>query len=438
MKCPTCGQICRTNRESCALCGTPFPKKRSRGGLLFALLVIVALALAGLILWLLLQPPQPAESPERAAQPELQAQTPAPTPRADALFADAAQIWVRDSYILALRSDGTLALAGQSASPEFGFDLYDWSNIVQLIPEDYFIIALNGDGRVRMTGEVSGYEEAARWTDLRQLCWSAGSLFGLTGDGRVLVAGPGKEELESRAAALGPVTELRPYFCDTLAVTEDGLVHVLPKLAMLTDAEGMTGLKDVQLNADYALYLMEDGTVRLNEAQRQSLQAYGMDDPTAQLRDVEQIVLGDYGGYALLRDGHVAAIPGFVGTELPDVSGWENVTELVLDKERFVLYALTADGRVLSASPTEGEAPDLSAWENVVELQANWYYVVARTADGRVLVHTREMAPAVFDTADWDGVTAIALGSRNLAALRADGAVLATGDNSCGQLSPAP
>ena len=44
-----------------------------------------------------------------------------------------------------------------------------------------------------------------------------------------------------------------------------------------------------------------------------------------------------------------------------------------------------------------------------------------------------ENAPAALDTADWDQVTAICLGPRNLAALRADGTVLVTGDNSCGQ-----
>ena len=43
MKCPTCGQICRTNREFCALCGTPLKRKKRHGGLIALLLVLVLL-----------------------------------------------------------------------------------------------------------------------------------------------------------------------------------------------------------------------------------------------------------------------------------------------------------------------------------------------------------------------------------------------------------
>ncbi len=437
MKCPTCGQICRTNRESCALCGTPFPKKRSRGGLLFALLVIVALALAALILWLLLQPAQPAESPERAAQPELQAQTPAPTPRADALFADAAQIWVRDSYILALRSDGTLALAGQSASPEFGFDLYDWSNIVQVIPDDYSVVALTGDGRVRMTGEVFDCQEAARWADVRQLCRGFDLFCGLTNDGRVLVTGTDSDKLKLDLDTLGPVAEMREFFGNIVVTTEDGQTLLLYSWGLLWADEDLNGVVDAVTNDTLILFLMEDGTVHYDILTRYCLDEDGLPDPSENVQNVRQIVAGA-GPFALLEDGHVIYVGCYGDPSMPEVETWEHVRQLVRNPENAVLFGITEDGRVLTASPTEGEAPDLSAWENVVELQANWYYVVARTADGRVLVHTREMAPAVFDTADWDSVTAIALGRRNLAALRSDGAVLATGDNSCGQLSPAP
>ena len=49
---------------------------------------------------------------------------------------------------------------------------------------------LTADGRVRLTGEVSGYEEAARWSDVTQLFLDGDTLLGLTGDGHVLAAAP--------------------------------------------------------------------------------------------------------------------------------------------------------------------------------------------------------------------------------------------------------
>ena len=129
MKCPTCGQICRTDRETCALCGTPLKQKRGHGGLIFALLVIVALALAGLAVWLLLQPAGNTQTDKTAlTEPSAEA-APEPSPalalRDDALFTDAAEVYARERYTLALCTDGTVKLAGQSASPEFGFDLFD-------------------------------------------------------------------------------------------------------------------------------------------------------------------------------------------------------------------------------------------------------------------------------------------------------------------------
>ena len=128
------------------------------------------------------------------------------------------------SYSLVLRQDGTVAVAGRSASPEFGFDLFDWTGIRQVLPTDYFIAGLTEEGRVRLTGEVSGYEEAARWTDVAQLYYDADTLFGLTKDGHVLAAGP---SLSFDPSELENIVNILPGKLDTLAVTADGFVKVM-------------------------------------------------------------------------------------------------------------------------------------------------------------------------------------------------------------------
>ena len=434
MKCPTCGQICRTDRETCALCGTPLKQKRGHGGLIFALLVIVALALAGLAVWLLLQPAGNTQTDKTAlTEPSAEA-APEPSPalalRDDALFTDAAEVYARERYTLALCTDGTVKLAGQSASPEFGFDLFDWQGIVQLIPEDYFIFALTRDGRVRMTGEVSGYEAAAQWTGVQRLYYAENgyglnTLLGLTADGHVLAAGP---ELDFDPSQLQGIVDLIPSG-DILAVNSQGRVTVLPRLRMLTDAQGLYGVADVALHSDFAFYLMEDGSIRPGS----SYYSYYANNFFYAWEPVQTLRVGDTYLLGLTRDGRVLGDPFQWNEPLPDTTEWSGVIQLELDGERNIAYGVTSEGRVLSASSGEGLAPDLSAWENVAELQVKGSYVVARTADGRVLVYAWEGAPAAFDTANWEDVVSISLGGKHLAALRNDGSVLATGDNSFGQ-----
>ena len=194
MKCPTCGQICRNDREFCALCGTSLKRRRVPGGWIALLVILILAGFAAAYLFGLKDPLHLLEKlrsahPEEAraaavetisAVPETASQEAEPMPmataRPDALWNDAAEIYARDRYTLALCRDGTVKLAGQSASPEFGFDLFDWTRIRQLISEDYFVAGLTEEGRVRLTGEVSGYEQAARWTDVDRLYFDGDSL----------------------------------------------------------------------------------------------------------------------------------------------------------------------------------------------------------------------------------------------------------------------
>lgn len=422
MKCPNCGQIARNNRTTCALCGAPLKKER-RG--LWTGVAVAVLLLAGVALYLLR--PQGAE----AAVPSTDApERTAPAPAPDPLWTDVTELYVTDTYTLALCRDGTLRLAGQGTSPEFGLDVADWSNIVQVVPQDRFVAALTADGRVRLTGEVAGFETAARWTGVTRLQMSAGSLFGLTEDGRLLAAGP---NVTFDPAPLTGVERLIPSYADTLAVTEDGRVHVLPWLGILNDAEGMTGVRDAAVNADCALYLMADGTVRPADSYRRSAEANGWDDPFRDWTGVKQLILGDWSALALTEDGHVLSAALIPGEAAPDTADWENVVQLAYDRERNAAYGVTADGRVLIACPAGSVSAGAESWENVAELQVNRDYTVARTTDGRVLVAAGEMAPAVFDTAGWTDVTEIRLSGKHLAALTSDGRVYATGDNSAGQ-----
>ena len=445
MKCPTCGQICRTDREFCALCGTPLKRKKRKGGLIALLLVLVLLAAAAGYVFLLKDPlnlvnslhtDAPAaqeidsvqEDPsaiivqETAAMPE-------GTSRGIALWGDVAEIFVTDRYTLALCKDGTVKLAGQSASPEFGFDLFDWTDITQLIPTDFFVAGLTENGRVRLTGEVSGYEMAARWSDVAKLFLDGDTLLGLTRDGHVLAAAP---NLGFDPSELHDMTDIITGGGDTLAVARDGRVTVLRRQGMLWDLDGTYGLKQVACNTDYALFLMEDGTVRTGA----SLHYYlgGTDSPFYGWDNMEQLVVGDWYALGLTREGKVLGASTIYGEPIPDTADWSDVRELLLDRERSIVYGVTGDGRVLTAAASpDAPLPELSSWQNVARLQISRNYIAALTADGQVLAFAWPAAPAALDCSDWTNVSSIALSNTHLAALLADGSVLATGDNSFGQ-----
>lgn len=445
MKCPTCGQICRTDREFCALCGTPLKRKKRKGGLIALLLVLVLLlAAAGYVF--LLKDPLDLVNSLHADTPAVQeiasvqedptaiivqetAAMPEGTSRGDVLWGDVGEIFVTDRYTLALCKDGTVKLAGQSASPEFGFDLFDWANITQLVPADFFVAGLTADGRVRLTGEVSGYEEAARWSDVAQLFLDGDTLLGLTRDGHVLAAA---SNLGFDPSELHDMADIITGGGDTLAVARDGRVTVLRRQGMLWDLDGAYGLKEVACNSDYALFLMEDGTVRTGASLHYFLN--GMDSPFYGWENIEQLVVGDWFALGLTRDGRIQGASTAYGEPIPDTEDWSDVRKLLLDRERSIVYGVTGDGRVLAAAASpETPMPELSSWQNVALLQISQNYIAALTTDGRVLTFSWPEAPAVLDCSDWTNVSSIALSNTHLAALTADGGVLTAGDNSFGQ-----
>lgn len=492
MKCPNCGQICRNNRDTCALCGTPLTQKRSHGWLitLIIFLLLVVAGLAAYQFWLKdlwpVREEQPAEestgavagpdapeTSENASEtPETEEispdvnradpndgevqepeETPAPTyqvieipvatpePIKDQLFENAAEIYAFPSYSLALCKDGSVKVAGRSASSEFDFTLFDWSGIKQLLPTDYFIVGLTESGHIRLTGEVSGYEEAARWTDVAKVYYDDGTLLGLTTDGRVLVAEPEPRTRASDYENLDDIVAIIPASYDTLAVGADGRITYLKRSGALYDAEEHPGLRDVAVGPDFALYLMDDGKVISTYSLHHAIDPAA--NPYEDWDNMQQLVIMNHIVAGLTRDGQVLCATHVLQETAFDTSSWTGVVRLIPAPNGDVLYALTEDGRVLAAPASAAEA--LSAWENVQDLQVTAHYVAALTGDGRVLIWSGDGATVELDTGDWTDVAVISLAEAernehllvNLLALRTDGVVLAAGDNSFGQDGPA-
>ena len=442
MKCPNCGQIIRTQRDTCALCGAPLKQKRRKSALP-AVLVILAVAVAVCAFLLLLQPADyhgPGSGEDEALRDPRDRigtdpadgpiETAMPTAEGVPLFRDAVEIIARDRYTLALCADGTVKLAGQSASPEFGFDPYGWTDICQVVAEDAWIAGLTEDGRVLLTGEAMSYAAAAHWAEVVELLYDAGTLFGRTIDGRVLAAGP---DLSFDPGELRQIDRLIPGKYDTLAVDEDGVAHVLPWLGMIWDADGLKGVEQVEINSDYALFLLRDGTLRYSLNYTDILAEDGRDDPLADWAELRQLVLGDFCALGLTRDGRVLSAALTPDVPAPDTSGWSGVVQLLYEEEQGFALGLTEDGRVLQAVTAAQANPELDAWQGVTRLWRNAFCTVGLTREGRVLVSCDPGYADIFLTEGWTEITDLALSQRHLVGLRADGAVLVTGDNSFGQ-----
>lgn len=456
MKCPQCGQICRTKREYCALCGAPLKRKPWRMILTIVILILV-LAILGLIAYQQFRDaasesaaepirqaepaptPEPVRTPEpapeaEAAEPEETAVQPEPEPEElypqDAMWPDCARIYARDSYTLALTRDGHVRVAGRPDSPEFGFDMFSWDDIRQLVPTDKFVAALTGDGQVLLSGETIGFESAAQWQDVAGLWFSGGSLVGLTQDGLVLAVGP---DMKNDLSRFKNIVRVIPSRSDTVLISEDGKPAVLRGQNKMWDASGNKGMADAVSNSLCAVYLMEDGTVNPG-ASFWNIQAMGhFRCSFAGWKDVKELLLGEECILGLTNDGRVLSAKCLSAFPVPDTSSWTGVVQMAYDEQRKIAYGVTEDGRILAAAAGDAALPEIDSWENVRELQINDSYVVALTKDGRVLVWAWPEAPAPLDVSSWEDVDSIALAGGHLVGLRSDGWVLAAGANDCGQ-----
>ena len=122
-----------------------------------------------------------------------------------------------------------------------------------------------------------------------------------------------------------------------------------------------------------------------------------------------------------------AAALEIIGTKSVGIGGSATVRDMGLAE------ALQANGNEvywhwLAAKEAKQAARDKALGADVYRCSST-----ALTTDGRVLTFAWPEAPAPLNCEDWTGVSAIALSNTHLAALLADGSVLATGDNSFGQ-----
>lgn len=94
---------------------------------------------------------------------------------------------------------------------------------------------------------------------------------------------------------------------------------------------------------------------------------------------------------------------------------------------------LTADGHVSSfAGKDNTECTKVGDWQDIVDIACGYNYVIGLKADGTV-VAAGDNTYGQCDISGWTDIVSVAAGSYTTIGLKADGTVVATGDNTCGQ-----
>lgn len=140
----------------------------------------------------------------------------------------------------------------------------------------------------------------------------------------------------------------------------------------------------------------------------------------------------------LKNDGTVVS----TGPYSVDIGNWTDIVSISAG-ERYVI-GLKSDGTVIGAGHDMGDGQlQISGWNNIVAIATGWRHTVGLDADGCVHItgyrSSNQLEEISKNQSAWSNIVAIAaggggsVGTGHTVGLRADGTVVAVGDNSYGQ-----
>lgn len=371
------------------------------------------------------------------------------------------------THTVGLRSDGTVVAVGSNASGQC--NVSTWTGVVAISAGSSHTIGLKSDGTVVATGSnSSGQLNVTEWSGITAVSAGDTHTVGLTAEGTVVAVGSSFNS----ALAVGAWTDvvsIEAGRSTTLGVRADGSVlatgRMITPLGGYGDANTWTEIAAVSAASDYAMGLRTDGTtvvvgrlpsfasqfvwgpwlwdhleptslgvdhaVAIVDSTRQTViedTDYWWEPTASQLYPVAAVAAGYHFtaykyayGQTRLTDQGTVSLTEFAGT------GYTN-TPVSLSAGRGSLYGVTVDGGVATYSGISG----VGDWVDMVEVAASAGtaisasdIVIGRHPDG-TCVATGPVATAV---AGWRDIVDVAAGHAHAVGLRADGTVVATGDN---------
>ena len=140
----------------------------------------------------------------------------------------------------------------------------------------------------------------------------------------------------------------------------------------------------------------------------------------------------------LKSDGTVVT----TGSYSVDVSNWSDIISISTG-ERYIV-GLRSDGTVVGAGHDIGDGQlQINGWTDIVSIATGWRHTVGLDSDGDIHItgyrSSKQLAEIQMNLSEWSNIIAIAagggstVGTGHTVGLRADGKVVAVGDNTYGQ-----
>lgn len=282
------------------------------------------------------------------------------------------------------------------------------------------IVGLKSDGTVVAVGENSdGQCNISDWANIVAIAAGFDHTVGLRDDGTVVAAG-GKSFGQCDVSDWTNIVMIATGGGHTVGLKSDGTV-----VAAGWNEFGQCDVSDWQdiitiaAGFCYTVGLKSNGTVVATGANKKG------QCNVSSWTDIEEIVPSSGCTVGLKLDGTVVVTNSNIDEDDCSQYGvfdWRTIVAIAEGN----LIGLRADGTVV------GGQCDTFDWRDIVAIAAGFDHTVGLKADGTV-VATGDNCNGQCEVSDWRDIAAIAAWGNETLGLRSDGTVVAVGDNSCGR-----
>ena len=364
---------------------------------------------------------QAQEYAEEAAQNISQGQQISPEGK-DPESSDGSHLVIGESFIAAVRADGTVAVNGENT---YGtMDAAAWTDIESISGEGTTIAGLKKDGTLLLT--YSRFPDADTWAGLKDVAMGENFVAGLREDGSVLFsASDVVSESYFDSSVFSAWTNIQEI------CTKDGVIAGITADNQVKLTDGRTDLSSfvsdwtdivsVALgngsSSSIIAGLKKDGTVVITDLFGNSPEGYSVDN----WQNITEISVGKDHIAGLMSDGRVVStglnLYGECNTE-----SWSDVSEIAAGDG--CTAAIKKDGTLLFIGKGINTSAEVEAWTDVVDIAAGDDYSVGVRSDGTILVAGNH--PYSGEVKNWDHIVSAEAGISVTAGLKEDGTVVAT------------
>ncbi len=280
---------------------------------------------------------------------------------------------VSDDIIVARTEDGkAFAIGGNTIATNL--DVSHWDDIIAVSAGGNHALGLKSDGTVVSTGNGSnGQRNTSEWKDIVAIHAGLKQSFGLKSDGTVVMT----TESSSAYPVEGWKDIVSIAGCgDYLwGLDSNGDVYVRSKSTPV-----YSGVKSIECNAAYAIFLKDDGTVAADPISKNYDKYYTGIEEWTDIVDVDTLVYNHVIG--LKADGTVVAV-GQNEDGRGDVTEWTDIVAIATGSYHTV--GLRSDGTVVATGGNGYGQCDVSDWKNIVAVYASDILTVGLKEDGTIV-----------------------------------------------------